>query len=325
MTTSRLPGSPARSSPRWGGWRQDPADGVISAAPTVLPSRTAVLRGLLTTARPTQWVKNLLVFAAPVAAASIHRMDALVPVVATFAAFCLVASGTYFLNDVRDVQSDRRHPRKRHRPVAAGVVPRQVAIRVGVALLVAGLALSLLTGPGVAVIVTGYVMLTTAYTYSLKDIAVLDITTISVGFLLRALAGGVAADLMVTDWFIIVVSFGALFVATGKRFSELRALGPTNATRAALTAYSEPFLRNLTFAALTVTILAYCAWIFDRPGDDPWLTASVLPLVLGLLRYGLHIERGEAEAPDHVILRDGPIQVLGLGWIVLFSAGIYLP
>ena len=325
MTTSRMPDAPPRSSQRWAGARQGLADGVIAAAPAVPPSRSVVLRGLVTTARPTHWVKNLLVFAAPAAAASVHRIDVLVPAMSTFVAFCLVASGTYCLNDVRDAESDRRHPEKRRRAVAAGMVPEETARAVGVGLLLAGMALGLAAGPGVATIIAGYVLLTTAYTYALKDIAILDIATISVGFLLRALAGGVAAGLMVTDWFVIVVSFGALFLASGKRFSELRAHGPTRDTRAALTAYSEPFLRNLTFAALTVTILAYCAWIFDRPGDDPWLTASVLPLVLGLLRYGLHIERGEAEAPDHVILRDGPVQALGLGWILLFSAGIYLP
>lgn len=288
------------------------------------PSQLEVMRGLATSIRPRQWIKNGLVFTAPAAAATLHRPDVLIPSLGAFAAFCLVASGSYCLNDVRDAAADRAHPLKRHRPIAAGVVSPRLARGAGLALLLCGMALAGSIGVGLLLIVAAYVGLTTAYTYVLKDVPVLDIAAISVGFVLRALAGGVASGLPVTDWFIIVISFGALFLAAGKRFSELATLGPDSGTRPSLAAYSQPFLRSVTFAALTITILAYCAWVFDQPGDAPWLTASVLPLVLALLRYGLLIEQGAGEAPDRVVVNDRALQVLGLLWAGAFLPGVYL-
>lgn len=292
------------------------------AAPTA--DDGGILRGLARTARPRQWVKNLLVLAAPLAGAALTDLAVLLHSAGAFAAFCLVASGGYFLNDAQDVEADRRHPTKRTRPVAAGTVPVPAARAAGVGLYGAGLALAYVVSPGLLGLVAVYVVMTTAYSFGLKQIPVLDIAVVSLGFVVRALAGGVATGVPMTDWFVIVVSFGALFLAAGKRFAEARRPGAGTMTRDTLRDYSAPFLRHVTFAAATVTILAYCAWLFDQPGSDVWLTVSVLPLVLALLRYLLLLEHGRGEAPEEVLLADHPLQVLAVVWLATFVTGTYI-
>ena len=182
--------------------------------------------GLVQSMRPRQWVKNVLVFAAPLASGTIHRWDVLLPTLVAFGLFCVVASGIYLLNDVRDVAEDRRHPRKRFRPVAAGVVPMAVAALAGV-LLVAGslVAAVLLTRPALAGVLGTYAAVSLAYSFFLKDQPVIDLAVVASGFLLRGVAGGAAAGIALSQWFLLVAAFGALFMVAGKRYAELVALG----------------------------------------------------------------------------------------------------
>lgn len=279
---------------------------------------------LLRTARPRQWLKNLLVLAAPASAGALGRADVLFHTSVAFVVFTLAASGTYFLNDTADVAEDRRHPVKRLRPIAAGQIPVPVARALGIGLmLLAGAGAWLASGPPLAVIVAAYLVVTVGYTTWLRDVAVLDISAVALGFVLRAVSGGVAAPVPLSDWFLIVVSFGALFLAAGKRFAELRALGSSSATRATMATYNEAFLRHVTFAAATIAILGYCAWTFARIPGSTWLTVSIFPLVVGLLRYALLLEEGEGEAPEEILLHDRALQVLGALWGLAFWLGIY--
>ncbi|HEV2753000.1 MAG TPA: decaprenyl-phosphate phosphoribosyltransferase, partial [Solirubrobacteraceae bacterium] len=162
--------------------------------------------------RPRQWLKNVLVLAAPGAAGVLLEPEILGRVALCFAAFCLAASGGYLLNDVHDAPTDRRHPRKRARPVADGRLPAPVALVAGVALLAAGLAVGGLAGWRVLAVVGVYVALTLVYSAWLRRVPVLDLMTVAAFFLVRAVAGGIAGGVALSQWFLIVASFGSLFI-----------------------------------------------------------------------------------------------------------------
>jgi decaprenyl-phosphate phosphoribosyltransferase len=285
-----------------------------------------VARGVLRTMRPRQWVKNGLVFAAPVASGTFLRLDVLGPTLVAFVLFCLAASGIYLLNDVHDLAGDRRHPRKRFRPVAAGVVPVPVAVVVGVLLLVVVLvAAVLLTRLELAGVLGAYVVISLAYSYLLKDQPVIDLAVVASGFLLRGVAGGAAAGLALSQWFLLVAAFGALFMVAGKRYAELVALGEAAQTRKSLSQYSASYLRFVWSLSAGVACTAYSLWAFElRAVHDgfPWETVSIAPFVLALLRYAVDVDRGEAGTPEDVVLGDRVLLGLGLLWACLVVAGV---
>jgi decaprenyl-phosphate phosphoribosyltransferase len=289
----------------------------------------SLLAGLVRTARPKQWSKNVLVFAAPGAAGVLGHATPLARTLVAFACFCVAASGTYFLNDAADVETDRRHPTKRHRPVAAGVVPVGTARVVGVLLVVGGIGLAFFARWQLAVVVAGYVALTTAYSHALKHVAVVDMVAVAAGFVLRALAGASATGVPVSDWFFIVASFGSLFMVAGKRHAERRELGLDAAeVRPALAAYTDSFLAYVRAVASGTVLVAYCLWAFEKAHDAqtswPWYQLSILPFVLGLLRYALLVEQGKGAAPEEVILSDRTLQCIGVLWVLVFGLGIYV-
>ena len=295
---------------------------------TAEPRQSSLPAGVLRLMRPKQWAKNVLVFAAPGAAGVLDRSDELLATLLAFVAFCLAASGTYCLNDASDAESDRRHPTKRHRPVAAGVVSVPLARVLGVALIVTGVAIGFLTGSWELPAVTlGYVALTTAYTVWLKHIAVVDLAAVAAGFVLRAIAGGAATDVPLSEFFLIVASFGSLFMVAGKRSAELDLGGDVARHRATLGEYSVEFLLHVRSVASGVTLLAYTLFAFERAelasGDFPWFQLSILPFTLAILRYALRLDAGEGGAPEDVVLGDRTLQVLGLLWAVVFGTGVY--
>lgn len=286
--------------------------------------------GLVRIARPRQWVKNLLVFAAPGAAGVLsHRHPALLALGA-FGIFCAAASGTYFINDTLDAAADRHHPVKRLRPVAAGVVPGPLAVAVGVVLMGAAVGLSWwLAGWRLALVVGIYVALSTAYSARLKHEPIVDLACISGGFILRAVAGGVATGVALSDWFVIVVSFGSLLVVAGKRSAEHAVVGTDHAQRPVLAAYPSAFLRSVRLISASITLTAYCLWAFERSGQighnhhPIWFELSILPVVLAVLHLELRFEMGRGAAPEDLALGDLALQVLGVAWVVLFAVGVY--
>ncbi|WP_233517544.1 decaprenyl-phosphate phosphoribosyltransferase [Geodermatophilus marinus] len=298
-----------------------------AAAPPAPRTTAGVLGGLVRTMRPRQWVKNVLVFAAPLAAGSILDPDVLLPTLVAFGLFCLVASGVYLLNDVRDVEEDRRHPVKRFRPVAAGVLPPPVAVVAGVLLLAGALvAAVLLTRPALAAVLGSYAGISLAYAYFLKDQPVIDLAVVASGFLLRGVAGGAAAGIALSQWFLLVAAFGALFMVAGKRYAELVAVGEQAATRRSLKEYSASYLRFVWSLSAGVTCTAYSLWAFELREDSagfPWQTISIAPFVLALLRYAVDVDRGEAGAPEEIVLRDRVLLGLGTVWAVLVCLGVF--
>jgi decaprenyl-phosphate phosphoribosyltransferase len=296
---------------------------ILEAAP---PSR---LRGLLGTARPRQWIKNLLVFAAPGTAGLLT--DARVVLVATgaFAVFCLAASGTYFLNDALNVHADRRHPTKRRRPIAAGILGVGTAEVLGLSLLALSVALSLLlAGWQLALVVALYAALQPLYSVWLRNVPVVDIVVVASGFVLRAIAGGVAVGVPISHWFLIVTSFGSLFLVSGKRTAEHIDLGEDRAHhRSTLGNYSLGFLHHVRSISSSVAIAAYCLWAFERAQRAPlpiWFEVSIVPFVLVNLRYALLLDAGRGGCPEDLILEDRPLQVLGVLWVASVAVGIHV-
>ena len=289
--------------------------------------RPSVVGGVLRAMRPKQWLKNVLVVAAPGAGGVLTHGDVIGSVVLAFVAFCLVSSGTYLLNDARDVESDRLHPRKRNRPVADGTVPVRLAVGLGIGLIALGLTVAALVRLELLIVVAAYILLTTSYTLWLKQVEVVDIVAIASGFIMRAVAGGAAADVPLSRWFIIVASFGSLFIVAGKRHGEHIDLGEDGeAVRATLGAYSRNYLKHVWTMASGVTIAAYCLWAFEmapRDADVPLYELSIVPFVTFMLRYAMLLEAGHGEAPEDVVLGDRVLLALGAVWIALFGAGVY--
>jgi decaprenyl-phosphate phosphoribosyltransferase len=290
--------------------------------------RQSMVGALIRLARPRQWIKNVLVFAAPGAAGVLDQRGELVDTLVAFVCFCLAAAGTYFLNDARDAEADRRHPTKRHRPVAAGVVPVALATWLGAALLVAAVGVGLTVRWPLAVTVAGYAALTTSYSTWLKHVAVVDVVAVAAGFVLRAIGGAAATDVPVSDWFFIVTSFGSLFMVSGKRGAEAAEVGDDAAAiRPSITAYTPGFVAYLRSVSSSAMLVAYCLWAFEKAAasasDVPWYQLSILPFAVGVLRYALVLDEGRGSAPEEVVLADRALQVIGLVWVVVFAIGVY--
>jgi decaprenyl-phosphate phosphoribosyltransferase len=184
------------------------------------PERRRRVTALLVATRPRQWLKNLLVVAAPLAAGTLLHEPVLVRTACALVAFCLQSGAVYLVNDVVDADSDRRHPVKKLRPVAAGVVTPAVALVTAGVLTASAMAVSLVVGWRLAAVLCVYVACSLAYTLAIKAQPVFDLALVTAGFVLRAVAGGVAGDVPLSQWFLLVVSFGSLFMVAGKRYAD---------------------------------------------------------------------------------------------------------
>lgn len=293
--------------------------------------RPSLLVGLVRLARPKQWVKNLLVFAAPGADGALTSAGPALDALIAFVCFCLAAAGTYYINDARDVEADRLHPEKRYRPVAAGVVPVRLAIMGGALLLGAAVALSFAANAKLALTVAAYVVMTTLYSSWLKNVAVLDMVAVASGFFLRAVGGAAATDVPISNWFFIITIFGSLFIVSGKRGAEVTEMGDDAAEfRSVLTAYSTSYTAYLRTVTSGAVLVGYCIWAVEKAEEvglpatqHPWYQMSILPFIVGVLRYALILDQGKGSAPEEIILRDRLLQLVGLSWLVVVTIGVY--
>lgn len=287
------------------------------------------MHALLRTARPKQWLKNVLVFAGPGAAGVLDEPRQLGVTLLTFAALCAASSGTYFWNDVLDIEADRAHPTKRDRPIAAGEVSRSTAWVVGSVLALIGLGLAALTGRWQTVaVVAVYLAVTATYSVVWKHIAVLDLVAVASGFVLRAAAGAFAVDVPMSTWFVLVTTFGSLYVVTGKRYAEQRDLGDdAHMVRTTLGLYTARYLSFVLAVTCTGALLSYCVWAFEvrdlSSSDLPWHELSIVPVLVAFLRYALVLDQGHGAAPEEVFADDRVLQVAGLVWAVVFGLAVY--
>lgn len=291
----------------------------------VAVSRRIEWRGLVRAVRPRQWTKNVLVLAAPLASGTLLQLPVLAAVAVAFIGFCLVASAIYLINDVIDRDLDRLHPVKRNRPIAAGTISIPTALTAAAILLgVAHTGTLLLGYTQLTVVLAVYTFVQICYCLWFKNEPVIDLVIVSSGFLLRALGGSVAASVTLSPWFLLVASFGSLFMVAGKRYSEVRLVGEgADATRRSLQEYSASYLRFVWGVAASAAIIFYALWAFDLDRQQViWPQLSIAPFTVALLRYAVDIDRGSAGEPESVVLGDRTLQVLALIWLATFSIGV---
>jgi decaprenyl-phosphate phosphoribosyltransferase len=292
-------------------------------------SRPALLP-LVAACRPRQWTKNLLVFAAPLFA---FRFDTAVwlPAVGALAAFCLISSAIYLLNDCLDVAADRAHPTKRRRPIAAGQVSVPAALFAALVLAAASLSLAAWTALPLAGVILVYGLIQVGYCLRLKRMPLLDLFCIASGFLLRAIAGAVAASLPASPWFLLTVGLLALFLAIEKRKAELRVAQDRGViTRQVLERYSLPLLLRLESNVATSAFISYALWASGpalRGAPTSWMLLTVPFVLVGIFRYQLLSDPDEAERrrawapeqssekPEEILLGDRGIQFTLAGWL----------
>ncbi|OLT39064.1 phosphoribose diphosphate--decaprenyl-phosphate phosphoribosyltransferase [Saccharomonospora sp. CUA-673] len=288
-----------------------------------------LVTGLLKTARPRQWVKNVLVLAAPFTAGEIASGGVLVDALIAFAAFSLVASAVYLVNDAIDVEADRAHPTKCKRPIAAGIVPVPAAYVASVVFFLAGCGLGFLASWQLSVVLVVYMAVQLGYCFGLKHQPVVDLAIVGSGFLMRVIAGGVATGIALSQWFLLVTAFGSLFMVAGKRYAEVMLFERTGAKiRSSLKKYSASYLRFVWATSAAILIMSYSLWAFEQQQavseGMAWSVISLVPFVVAVLRYAVDVDSGNAGAPDEIALSDRVLQVLGGSWVVLLVIGFYL-
>ncbi|MFE9787581.1 decaprenyl-phosphate phosphoribosyltransferase [Nocardia salmonicida] len=307
---------------------EEPSAAVLDEGAVKGPPKT-LLGGVIKAMRPRQWVKNVLVLAAPLAVGpeAVGDASVLVHVAIAFIVFCMAASGIYLVNDSLDVDADRAHPTKRFRPIAAGVVPVNLAYALSAVLLIGSIAGSFLASWHLAVVMAIYIGIQLAYCLGLKHQAVLDICIVSSGFLLRAVAGGAAAGIALSQWFLLIMAFGSLFMAAGKRYAELQIALDTGAKiRKSLEYYTPTYLRFIWTLAATAVVVFYGLWAFqqDSARDTQWYSISMIPFTIAILRYAVDVDGGEAGEPEEIALGDRILQFLAIAWIGAVGVAVYL-
>lgn len=305
----------------------------LRAEPALNSARTVTYRfPYLKALRPRQWSKNLIVFAAPLFGFNLN-VESLLSSLLVFALFCCASSSFYLINDIADVEADRRHPVKCKRPIAAGLISIPVAIGMAISLLGGALIVGWWQSPGLCAVIAGYALLQVVYNLRLKRTVILDVVAIAAGFVFRATAGSIATGGGLSSWFLLCTGMLALFLAVEKRKAELRLLEiKGGSTRDILYRYSPLLLSRMEGIVTTGAITSYALWSSGpsvNGASTPWMMVT-LPFVLyGIFRYQLlsdpqEIARrsdavehgGQTERPEEVLLRDRPILLTVVGWIV---------
>ena len=282
---------------------------------------------VLTTARPRQWPKNLLVFAAPLAAASLGRDHGFDYALLAMFAFAFASAAVYFVNDVVDVERDRRHPVKRNRPIASGALPERHAV------VLAALATVFAVGAGVVirepllvVCVVVYLGESFLYSFRLKHVPFVEMVLVASGFLLRVLGGAAATHVKLSIWFLLVCSLGALGVAIAKRYTELTSLGEDAVRHRPVMRWYRPGMLRVGQLLVGLAMLAtYLMWAAsETTAARPWHLLSALPLAAALVRFGLLTARQTVRPVEDLITRDAIMLCFEFLWLALFCAGLYV-
>jgi decaprenyl-phosphate phosphoribosyltransferase len=278
------------------------------------------------TSRPRQWPKNLLVFAAPLAGASLGRSDGLAYAFVAAAAFVAASSAVYFVNDVVDAERDRNHPYKRYRPIASGELSKGQALALAAACVAAAEASGFVIGePRLTLVICAYLIFSFLYTLLLKHVPIVEMMFVASGFLLRALGGAAATHVPPSGWFLLVCSLGAFMVAIAKRFTELRVLGADAARHRPVMRWYSPDLLRLAERVVAVAMIgAYLMWAYTAHGAwmRGWHLASAVPLAAALVRFDWLTAKASSKAVEDLIARDTGMLCCELAWLVLFAVGL---
>ena len=288
------------------------------------------MRTIFATLRPQQWVKNFVLFAGLIFSQNLDRLDLVLETLAGFALFCLLSSSVYILNDIMDVESDRKHPLKSARPIASGKIKISTAVVLFVILSLVSLGLSVCLCPLFALTAASYFILNLLYSASLKNVVIIDVMCIALGFVIRAVAGAVLIGVEISAWLIVCTTLLALFLGFGKRRHELLLL-ETQATdhRKILSEYSPYFLDQMISVVTASTVVAYAFYTLSSEVETKLGTGHMdltIPFVLyGVFRYLYLIHQKEGGgSPTRMLLNDKPILVNIILWLVSVVLIVYI-
>ncbi len=309
-----------------------------SMAVVVSPNVLSIGRSILVSMRPRQWPKNLLVLAAFLFSVNLawepNDVSSWLPLLgrasAAFAIFCLVAGADYLINDVRDAEADRLHPRKRLRPIAAGQLDPGLALGAAAAFVAIGVAASFVLEARFGLVVVSYLALMLAYSFALKRVVILDLLIIAVGFLLRAMGGAFVIDVSISPWLYLVTIMAALFLAIYKRRGEIASLqGQEDAAshRAVLEEYPPGLLDQMVAVVSSATIMTYSIYVItaeNLPSNNAMVFTG--PFVLyGVFRYQYLVHRkGAGDSPDEIFTQDVPLMIDILAWMVTVAVVLFV-
>ncbi len=282
---------------------------------------------LLKTMRPRQWPKNVFVLAALVFDQQLFVLPSLLRTLAALGLFCLVSSLVYIINDLADIESDQQHPTKRHRPLAAGLLPKSWAVTAAIILALTTLPASFLLSTGFGLVITGYLILMVTYSFWLKNIVLLDVIVIAIGFVLRVASGlTVIVTHQFSPWLFLATTFLALFIALGKRRSEI-ALLETSAVshRKVLQGYSLALIDQLLIVVISTTLMTYCLYTFSSITGYYDMMLTIPFVIYALFRYLYLLHAGTlGGAPEEMILTDRPFQLSVLLWALTVILLLYV-
>jgi 4-hydroxybenzoate polyprenyltransferase len=295
-----------------------------------VPGRSLALH-LLNALRPAQWIKNLVVFAGLLFGKRLFEAAAVGNAVAAFAVFCVLSSVVYLVNDIADRESDRLHPMKARRPIASGALPAGIAVRAALALGTLGLIAAYFIGAGFATVAAAYLLLQMLYSGTLKHIVIIDVLTIAIGFVLRAVAGAVAVHVQISHWLLVCTILLALFIGLAKRRHEIVLLaGGATSHRPILGEYSAYLLDQMIGVVTASTLIAYVFYTISPETEakfgTPWLGLTIPFPLYGIFRYLYLVhQRQEGGSPADLLLTDRPLLTCVALWALAVALIIYQP
>lgn len=300
------------------------------------------MSALIEALRPNQWIKNLSLFAAAILTGQLFNSEVFFASLWAFVSFCFLSSSSYLINDLLDIEKDRLHPVKKNRPLARGDVSKKDAISTSILLAILGLSISFSVNGGLFILALIFIFLQYTYSFWIKKKALLDIIGIAVFFIIRTFAGEVATGYHLPIWIMLTVIFLSLFIASGKRRSELHNVGKNS--RRALEGYNKSLLSFYTTIFAVCTLICYAMFTFlaDAPKfdgvvhqfllnnlpkllDRKWYMLTLLPVIFGIMRYGQIIfEMQEGERPERVIATDIPLLFAVVSWGLMIITIMYV-
>ena len=288
-----------------------PAEADPPAATGPVTPRRSPLRAAIKTGRPKEWIKNVFVFAGLLFSGKFNQSHEVLEAVITFVAFCLISSAGYFVNDLIDVELDRKHPKKRYRPLAAGELSEGAAIAIAPVLAAAAIAIAFAAvNWQVGLMVVGYGIAQLAYSLGLKQIVIVDVMTLAGLFILRVAAGASAVDAHASEWLILCTGMLAAFLGFTKRRQEaVSELHEGTATRPVLEHYSLPFLDQMVSLVTTGTVISYAIYTVNSPQIGSRMMLTIPPAVYGIFRYlYLIYDRSDDRSMSGIVAGDRGIQ-----------------
>jgi 4-hydroxybenzoate polyprenyltransferase len=281
--------------------------------------------------RPAQWSKNLLVFAGLLFGRRLFDPAAVLDAGSAFAVFCVLSGVVYLVNDISDRDSDRRHPHKAQRPIASGALPVPTAVGVALTLGAAGLAAAYVIGPAFAVVAAGYLVLQVLYSLLLKHIVIIDVLTIAIGFVLRAVGGAVAVQVEISHWLLVCTILLALFIALAKRRHEIVLLSSGAASHRPILGEYSPYLLDQMIGVVTAsTLISYIFYTISPETQakfgTAWLGLTIPFPLYGIFRYLYLVHQREGGgSPADLLLTDWPLLTCVALWALTVALIIYRP